>query len=190
MVDVPGLVGDHEVVAALFDGVLKDHEILDQHFVHAAERLKAMQFVLAAFELDVPRLAGQPRAKRMNMLVAGFEQAGDRVLRQPVHPEIGMKRSQFARDRDVAAAVAKADRRRKIEDARLARLAPGRFTGRGRGAEPAIEKIVDQAHSLLPDTARAGCARRRRRSRIPRRPLRHARPRRARGAGSDRCRRG
>ena len=61
MVDVPGLVRDHEVVAALFDSVLEDHEILDQHFVHAAERLKAVQFVRAAFEFDMPRLACKSR---------------------------------------------------------------------------------------------------------------------------------
>ena len=66
VVDVPGLVGDHEVVAALLDGVLEDHEVRDQHLVHAADRLKAVQVVLAAFELDVPRLAGEPRAQRMD----------------------------------------------------------------------------------------------------------------------------
>ena len=44
-----------------------------------------MQFVLAAFELDVARFAGQPLAQWMNILIAGFEQAGDRILRQPVH---------------------------------------------------------------------------------------------------------
>jgi len=62
MVDVPGLVRDHEVIGALLDGVLEDHEILDQHLIHAADRLKAVQFMLAAFELDMPRFAGKPRA--------------------------------------------------------------------------------------------------------------------------------
>ena len=62
MVDVPGLVRDHDVVGALVDSVLEDHEVLDQHLIHAADRLKAVQLVLAAFEFDMPRLAGKPRA--------------------------------------------------------------------------------------------------------------------------------
>ena len=125
MVDVPGLVRDHEVIAALLDRVLEDHEVLDQHLIHAADRLKAVQFMLAAFELDMPRLAGKPRAERMNVLVAGLEQTRDRILRQPVHSQIRMEPAQLARDGDVATAMAEADRRRKIEDALLARRCVG-----------------------------------------------------------------
>ncbi len=40
VVDVPGLVGDHEIVAALLDGILEDHEVGDQHLVHAADGLE------------------------------------------------------------------------------------------------------------------------------------------------------
>ena len=49
---------------------------------------KAMEIVLAGFQLDVPRLAGQPRAERMDALAAGFEQARHRVLRQPVDLQV------------------------------------------------------------------------------------------------------
>ena len=47
VVDVPGLVGDHEVVAAGVDGILEDHEVGDQHLVHAADRLEGVEIVLA-----------------------------------------------------------------------------------------------------------------------------------------------
>ena len=115
LVDVPGFVGDHQVVAALVDGILEDHEVGDQHLVHAAHRLEAVQVVLAQFELDVPRLAGQPRAQRMDALAAGRQQARHRVLRQPVDLEVGMELAQLARDGDVAPPVPEADRRGEIE---------------------------------------------------------------------------
>ena len=66
MVDVPGLVGDHEIVAARLDGILEDHEVRDQHLVHAADRLEGVEIVLAGLQLDVPRLAGKPRTERMD----------------------------------------------------------------------------------------------------------------------------
>ena len=47
VVDVPGLVGDDQVVVALVDGILEDHEVLDQHLVHAADRLEGVEVVLA-----------------------------------------------------------------------------------------------------------------------------------------------
>ena len=115
LVDVPGFVGDHQVVAALVDGILEDHEVGDQHLVHAAQRLEAVQVVLARFQLDVPRLAGQQRAQRMDALAAGRQQARHRVLRQPVDLEVGMELAQLARDGDIAAPVAEADRRGEIE---------------------------------------------------------------------------
>ena len=160
MVDVPGFVRDHEVVAALLDGVLEDHEVLDQHLIHAADRLKAVQLVLAAFELDMPRLAGKPRAQRMDVFVAGFEQACDGVLRQPVDFQVGMELSQLARDGDVAAAMAEADRRREIERALLACRAWQRRPRGRRDAQPAIEKVVDQGVRLCRIAAREGYDRR------------------------------
>ena len=76
--------------------------------------------MLAAFKLDVPCFAGQPRAQGMHPLAAGLQQPRDRILRQPVHLQVRMQLAQFARDGDVAAAMAEADRRRKIEGALLA----------------------------------------------------------------------
>ena len=54
-------------------------------------------------------------AQRVDALAVGFEQPRHRVLRQPVHLQVGVQLAQLARDGDVAAAVAEADRRRQIE---------------------------------------------------------------------------
>ena len=126
VVDVPGLVGDDQVVVARIDGVLEGHEVLDQHLVHAADRLEGVEIVLARLFLDVTRFAGEPRAQRMDGLAVGHQQARHRILRQPVDLEAGMELAQFLRDGDVAAAVAEADRRGEIERALLlsSRAAP------------------------------------------------------------------
>ena len=141
VVDVPGLVGDHEIVAALLDGILEDHEIGDQHLVHAADGLEGVEIVLARLQLDVPRLAGQPRAERMDALAVGLEQARHGVLRQPVDLQVGMQLAQFPRDGDVAAPVPEADGRREIE--RLLGLASPAWRAclRRGNAELAIEEI-------------------------------------------------
>ena len=123
-------------------------KLCDQHLVHAADGLEAVQVVLARLQLDVPRLAGEPRAQRMDALAAGVEQPCHRVLRQPVDLQIGVQLAQLARDGDVAPAVPQADRRGEVE--RLLCLARGRrplLAGR-RNAEPAIEEIVDQIVAL------------------------------------------
>ena len=132
-------------------------------------RLEAMQVVLAGFELDVPRLAGKPRAERMDALAAGFQQARHGVLRQPVDLEIRMQLAQLAGDGDVAPPMAEADRRGEIER-RSSRLARGAAAACRRGdAEPAVEEIVDQRVALGRDSGPADCARRRRSSRARRR---------------------
>ena len=121
---------------------------------------KALQIVLARLQLDVARLAGEPRAERMDALAAGLEQARHRVLRQPVDLQVGMQLAQLARDGDVAAPVPEADRRGEIE--RLLGLAPpaSRRLARARDAELAIEEVVDQRVALGRKAARADCARR------------------------------
>ena len=72
VIDVPGFIGDHEIVGGFFHRILEDHEILDEDLVHIAKRLEAVQFVFAAFELDMPRLARQPRTQGVDLLVAGY----------------------------------------------------------------------------------------------------------------------
>ena len=107
-----------------------------------------MQIVFARFQFDVPRLAGEPRAERMDVLAARFQQARHRILRQPVDLHIRMQLAQLPRDSDVAAPVPEPDRRREIEHSlrfagsQLARLL------RGADAELAIEEIDDQGVAL------------------------------------------
>ena len=68
MVDVPCLVGDDQVVAAILDHVLEDHEIGDQDLVHGAQCLEGVEVVLAGLALDVPRFVDEQPARRMNRL--------------------------------------------------------------------------------------------------------------------------
>ena len=110
VVDVPALVRDHEVVVALPDDIVEDVEVADQDLVHATQRLEAVEVVLAGLALDVPRLAGQPAAGRVQPLTGRLEHPGDGVLCQPVDLDVLVPVAQLLRDRDVAAGVAEADR--------------------------------------------------------------------------------
>ena len=53
VVDVPGLVPHDQVVVALLDHLLEDHEVGDQDLVHAAEGLEAMELVTRGLGGDV-----------------------------------------------------------------------------------------------------------------------------------------
>jgi hypothetical protein len=55
VVDVPRLVTDHDVVLALGDRVVEDHEVADQNLVHAADRLERVEVVLVRLRGDVRR---------------------------------------------------------------------------------------------------------------------------------------
>ena len=55
------------------------------------DRLEAMEVVLGRLGLDVARLVGQRRARRVDALAARLEHRGDGVLREPVDLEIGME---------------------------------------------------------------------------------------------------
>ena len=61
VVDVPALVGDHEVEVLLGHEVVEDHEVGDQDLVHAPVGLEDVQVVLARLRLHVRRLPGQQR---------------------------------------------------------------------------------------------------------------------------------
>jgi hypothetical protein len=64
VVDVTGLVADHQVVPALGDDVVEDHEVRDEDLVHPADGAERVQVVLAALVLETGRLAGQVRRGR------------------------------------------------------------------------------------------------------------------------------
>ncbi len=53
MIDIPGFIGDDEIIISVFDQLLKHHEIGDQYLVHAAQCLKDLKIVLAAFAFDM-----------------------------------------------------------------------------------------------------------------------------------------
>ena len=115
VIDVPGLVGDHQIVIARIDGILEDHEVFDQHLVHAPDGLEAVQLMLARFQFDMPRFAGQLCTQGVHALAAGFQQPRHRILRQPVHLQIRMQLAQFPRDGNVTPPMAKSYGRREIE---------------------------------------------------------------------------
>src|ERR1700733_7050080 len=75
MIDVPGFVSDDEIVVAVLDGVLENHEVRDQHFVHSSQRLEGVQIMFARFQYDVPGWAGEPGTERMDIFAVRFQQA-------------------------------------------------------------------------------------------------------------------
>ena len=115
VVDVPGLVADDQVVAALLDDLLEHHEVGHQDLVHPAQRLEAVQVVPAGLGGDVRGLAGQPLAGGVDVLAFGVQHGGHRVLGQPVDLEIGAEPLQFLGDGHVAAGVAEPDRRGQVQ---------------------------------------------------------------------------
>ena len=67
VVDVPGLVADHEVVVATVHDVVEDHEVGQEDLVHVPPGLEAVQVVLAAFRFEVRRLVGEMLARRVDI---------------------------------------------------------------------------------------------------------------------------
>ena len=57
------------------------------------------------------RLADQVSAGGMQILPFQFEHPGNRVLSEPVDPQIGVNGAQLARDGQVASGMAEPDRR-------------------------------------------------------------------------------
>ena len=76
---------------------------------------KACRSCSAALVLDVGRLVGQPRRRRVHPLAASLEHPGDRVLGEPVDLQVGVVRAQLGGDGDVAPGVAEPDRRREVQ---------------------------------------------------------------------------
>ena len=134
VVEVPGFVADPEVVVALADQVVEDHEVGDQDLVHPPDRLERVQVVLAGLGLDVAALAGQPRRRRMDPLPRLLQEVGHRRLRQPLDLHPGTLPAQLLGDREVSAYVSEPDRRREVQHAlRSARGALVSLDGLGTG---------------------------------------------------------
>ncbi len=115
VVDVPRLVADHDVVQPLLDDLLEDHEVGEQDLVHAAQRLEAVQVVLAGLRGDVRRLVGQPAAGRVDPLALRLEHRGDGMLGEPVDLDVGTELLELLGDGDITPGVAEPDRRRQVE---------------------------------------------------------------------------
>ena len=81
-------------------------------FVHAPDGLKRVQVVFAGLSLDMRAFTSQPSARRMDPFVLFGEHLGDRMLRQPVHLQVVVQGTELGGDRDIAAGMAEADRRR------------------------------------------------------------------------------
>ena len=125
VVEVPALVGDHQVERLLGDQVVEDHEVGQQDLVHPPVGLEDVQVVLARLGRDVRALVRQESRRRVYPLAALGEQLGDRVLGQPVDLQVRLQRPQLVGDRDVAPDVAEPDRRGDVERAAAAVQRPG-----------------------------------------------------------------
>jgi hypothetical protein len=115
MVDVEGLVGDHEIVLSGLQHLVEDVEVVTHDLVHGAHGLEGVEGMLAALGLDVSRFAGQPGRGGMDPQSGGVEHPGYRMLGQPVDLHIGMECLQFAGDRDIAPRMPQTDGRGQIE---------------------------------------------------------------------------
>ncbi len=92
------------------DEVGEHHEVVDEDFVHAPNRLERMQIVLGRLRVDVIRFAGKESRGRMDLFTPLVEQPRQRRLGKPVHLQPGAQRSQLVGDGKIATRVAKADR--------------------------------------------------------------------------------
>ena len=115
VVHVPRLVADHDVVQALLDDLLEEHEVGQQDLVHVAQRLEAVQVVLAGLRGHVRRLVGQPPAGRMDLLALRFEHRRDRMLGEPVDLYVRTELLELLGDGDITTGVSQPDRRRQVE---------------------------------------------------------------------------
>ena len=115
VVDVPGLVADHDVVVLVADEVVEHHEVVDQHLVHLPDGLERVQVVLAGLLLHVGRLAGEERRRGVDSLTPFLQHPGDRVLGEPVDLQVGVQLAELVGDRRVTQRMTEPDRRRDVE---------------------------------------------------------------------------
>jgi hypothetical protein len=80
VVEIPGLVTDHQVVALRLDNIVEHHEVVHQDRVHSADRLERVQVMLACLVLDMGRLVGQPLGRRMDPLPRRIQHSRDRTV--------------------------------------------------------------------------------------------------------------
>ncbi len=69
MVDIPGFIGNHQIVMLLFYHFLQQHKVGDQDFIHSTQRLKRVQIVFSGFAFQVQGFIDEKIAGRMNRLL-------------------------------------------------------------------------------------------------------------------------
>ena len=157
VVDVPGLVADHDVVVLGLHQVDEGHEVVAHDLVHRAQREERRQVVLAGHLLEVAALVGQALRDRVQAFAFALEVARGRVDGEPVDRQIRLQLAQLARDRQVALHVAEADRAGDEQrPARpLHRARPGALARRA-ADEVAQRAVEDHRVARRGDMAAAG----------------------------------
>ena len=123
---------------------MKDHEVVDEDFVHPAPRLEAVEVVLSGLRLDVLRLVREVIARGMDALALCVEHPRHRILGEPVDLKAVDQLAQLARDGHVALGVTEADRRRDVEGA----LAPVRPVDRGIAQRRRLDELAQRQVDL------------------------------------------
>ena len=125
----------------VLDDLLEHHEVGDEDLVHAAQRLEAVQIVPAGLRRDVADSEASQALAGWIAFARASQDRCHRVLREPVDLERRAGVAQLAGDREVAAGVTEADRRRDIEDA-LWRAVRAGSSGCATGAGRSIDEIA------------------------------------------------
>jgi hypothetical protein len=176
VVHVPGLVADHEVVGLLLHDVVEDHEVVDEDLVHVADRLEDVQVVLTGLSLDVGRLAREPRRCGVHPFSRLLEDAGDRMLGEPVDLYVGVQRPKVLGDRQVPPGVPETDRRGEVEHPPRPDRRPGPRRAHGPVSRPTGRAAIATGLRPWPGRPRPGRGRRRWSARGPRCPSRRSAP--------------
>ncbi len=161
VVDVPGFVGDHQVVAALVHRILEGHEVGDQHLVHAG---RSAWKALRSCSPDSSSMWRDSLARRAlsDGPARRWPRAGGSPdpapASRPAGPTLSLRSSR-------ATAMSRRPWPSPIGDDRYSTFfaRARRFVGNlaaerlgRRSTETAVEEVVDQRISISPDSGPSG----------------------------------
>ena len=159
VVEVPGLVADPEVERLSFHQVVEDHEVVDQHLVHAAYGVERVQVVLARLRLEVPGLARQEPGGRVDRLAPLLQELRDGRLGEPLDLEVRTQLTHRVGDGEVAPHVSEADGGGQVEHPRPPARGTARRSRRRQAVDPVdepLDRTVDDdrvpGHRQVPRT--------------------------------------
>ena len=141
VVEVPRLVADPQVEGLALHQVVEDHEVVDQHLVHAAYGVEGVQVVLARLGLEVPGLARQEPGGRVDRLAPLLQELRDRRLGEPLDLEVRAQLTHRVGDSEVAAHVAEADGGGQVEHPRAPAARPAGLRQCRRTRGPVDERL-------------------------------------------------